>query len=154
MDENREDGPEDAEVVDAGWVRRRVVRHEEPEKGENEVLEAKRDPVDCAPGGIVCDSAGKETSEEQAHHETGDNDGQGRGPAVGGCKVTDQREHCSPVVSLQCENMGSHGINVLNWGVTVVKDVRKVRKQKMAKEFVRQSPSLNPTMIRQCYADP
>lgn len=44
--------------------------------------------------------------------------------------------------------MGSHGVDVLNWGVTVVKDVRKVRKQKMAKEFVRQSPSLDTTMIR------
>lgn len=99
MDENREDGPENAKIVDAGWVCRRVVGHAEPEEREDEVLEAERDPVDSTPGSIVCDSTGEEASEEQTHHEAGDNDGEGRGPAVRGCKLADQREHCSPVVS-------------------------------------------------------
>lgn len=74
VDEDGEDGPEDTEVVYAGWVRGGVVGHEEPEEGEDEVLEAKGDPVDGAPGSIICNSAGEESSEEQAHHETGDND--------------------------------------------------------------------------------
>ena len=44
-----ENGPKDAEVVDPGWVRRGIIRHEEPQQGEYEVLEAKGDPVDGAP---------------------------------------------------------------------------------------------------------
>lgn len=71
---------------------------------------------------------------------------------MGRCKLADQREHCSLAVS-KCENMGRSEVDVLNWGVTVVREVRKVRKQKMAKELERQSPSLDSTVIDQFRPD-
>lgn len=65
-DEDLEDGVEDAEVIDAVRVGGRIVGHEEPEESEDEVLDAKGEPVDVTPMRVFGDDAGEKAGEEQA----------------------------------------------------------------------------------------
>ncbi len=67
-----EDGVDHAEVVETTGVRGGVVWHEEPEEGPDEILQGKGDPVDVAPGGVVGDDAGKDTSDNNAEKVAGD----------------------------------------------------------------------------------
>ena len=69
MDEDSEDGPEDTEIIYAFRVGGRVIGHEEPEEDEDDVLKAEGEPVDGAPGRVVCDNTGKQAGEEHAEEE-------------------------------------------------------------------------------------
>ena len=56
-----------------------IVRHEEPEGGEDEELDAEAHPVDVAPGGVVCHYAGEDAGEEDAECRSEADDGEVEG---------------------------------------------------------------------------
>lgn len=64
LEENRilenklDNGPQDFTVVDIS-VGGRVIRHEEPQEDDDEVLQPKREPVYIAPGRILSDYTGE-----------------------------------------------------------------------------------------------
>ena len=58
FEEHGGDAGEHFEVVEAVWVGAGVVGEEEPEEGEDGVLEAEGQPVDVSPGGVFRDDAG------------------------------------------------------------------------------------------------
>ena len=81
--------PDDFELRVGGGV----VRHEEVEEDEDEVLQGESDPVDVPPADEACDDAGQGAGDQHAEEHSGDDDAEGSGAAVWGCHVADEWEH-------------------------------------------------------------
>ena len=62
------DGDQSRPVGDVG-VCGGVVRHEEPEEEEDEVLQGEGEPVHVAPVGAIGDDAGEKACKQQTEHE-------------------------------------------------------------------------------------
>lgn len=74
FEKHGDDGPEHFEIIETCGVGAWIVGQEEPEEEKDEVLHGEGEPVDVTPGGVFCDDAGENTSDEDAEEETGDND--------------------------------------------------------------------------------
>ena len=85
-----DNAPKHLEVIQPAGVGGGVVRHEEPEEDEDEVLQAEAEPVNVAPIGVFGDNAGEDTGDEYAEEEAGDHDRESSGAAVGWSKFTYQ----------------------------------------------------------------
>lgn len=102
LEEHNDDGAEDAEVgLEAAQVRigGGVVGHEEPQEDEDEVLQPQGEPVHVPPRGILGHGARDDACDEDAEHEAGHDDAEGRAAAVRGRQVADQGQH----------DLGGHG---------------------------------------------
>ena len=120
----------------------RVVRQEEPEKTKDKILKSECQPINISPGRVISDNARENTSYENAEEQSRDYDRDGSCTPMRRSQVTDQRQHYQ---SVNCGFFQSRiRVFILNCGVTVVNDVRNVRKQKTGKELVMQRPSLLP----------
>ena len=91
--DERDDAPEHLAVVQPVRVRGRVVRHEEPQQGRDDVLQAEREPVDGAPARVRRDDAGQQARDQDAEQHAGDDEGEGAGAAVRRREAADEREH-------------------------------------------------------------
>ena len=74
FEEHGDDGPEHAEVVEPCRVGRRVIGEEEPEEGEDQVLESESDPIYDAPGDEVSDDSREDARDKDAEEEARDDD--------------------------------------------------------------------------------
>ena len=75
VEEHGKDAPEHFKVVQPAGIGGGVVGHKEPEKDQNEVLEAESKVVDRTPVSVLSDDTGEDAGDENAEEEAGDDNG-------------------------------------------------------------------------------
>lgn len=87
------DAPEHFEVVEPLRIRRGVVRHEEPEEEQDQVLQPEGEPVDVAPARVFGHDAREHPRHQHPQHEARHDDREGSGAADGRREVAHEGEH-------------------------------------------------------------